>query len=164
MTFSPDARNIFDRLPEDGTKVGGITIQRDLEISKLVYMTARDELKEEGLVTVGGGRGGSLARVEGAEIPEEKTSSQAERLEHAREAKQAKSRAKKELDQKIEMVISYFDKEGVTVAREDVSFRDGQPIAAVWEKNGRKARMYAIREDLDWSKFQAEWRMTHKHA
>lgn len=138
--LSDNAQRVYDHLPEDGEKLGGIAIQRELGLSKLDYQRARDELKTEGLVISGKGRGGTLARIEG-KAPEAKKS-RAEALELAREEKQAKSRAKKELDRQIDLVIEYFAREGHTVNRSDISFSDNRPVVAVWE--GPEARMYGI--------------------
>lgn len=149
MALSDLAQRIYDRLPEDCTKAGGITLQRELEISKVEYQKGRDELKAEGLVVSGAGRGGSLGRVEGKEPEAKKTKTEA--LEIAREEKGARSRAKKEHEKQIELIIDYFAKEGYPIDRRDISFSDGRPVAAVWDADGKRASMYGIPE-AEWSR------------
>lgn len=151
MKLSDNAQKIWDRLPEDYTKVGGITLQRELELSKVEYNRARDELKEHNLVESGAGRGGSLGRREGAEI--ETGPSKVERMAMAREAKVAKSRERKERDELIDRVLRYCHDEGYPqVERKDVSFSNGLPIIAIWE--GPSAQMHTIPR-LEYDKLMA---------
>src|SRR5690242_20737917 len=110
--LSDNAQKLWDRLPEDCTKVGGITLQRELELSKLDYKRAAAELKERNLVEAGAGRGGSLGRREGAEI--ETGPSKVERMAHAREAKVAKSRERKETTALKEKIVKYCHDHGYT--------------------------------------------------
>lgn len=157
MTLSDDARNIFDALPPEG-KVGGISLQRELNISKLTYQAARDELKAAGLVEVGGGRGGSLGRMEGAQLPEEeKPVTQAQRLEYARDAKRAKSREQKQYDELRDLAYQWaaenFD--GYQVKKpSDVYLHAGQLLVAIWD--GPKAKVYAIPQ-LEVDKMKAHY-------
>lgn len=149
--LSAQAQRLFDHLPEDGTKIGGITIQRELELSKVEYQRARHELQNEGLAMAGKGRGGSLARIEGKEP--EKAPSPQERMALAREAKQANSVARKEMHGLMEKIVAYFHNEGFTqVQAKDVNFSQGRPVAAVWK--GGKAKMYGIPQ-LEYDKMRA---------
>lgn len=155
MSLSSQAKQLLDQLPQDGEKVGGITLQRELSITKVAYQKAREELKTEGLVKVGGGRGGSLARVPGAEPKEEEhTTTQAERLEYAREAKVAKSREQKELDRQIELIYGWAkDKLSYDVkTRSDCYLYNGEAMVAVWK--GHKADVIVIPQ-LEWDQLNA---------
>lgn len=150
--LSDNAQKVWDRLSEDGEKVGGITLQRELDLTKVEYMRARDELKEENLVEVGGGRGGSLARREGAEI---KTGpSKQEIMAMAREAKVAKNQDRKERNATIEKIVNYCHKAGYPqVETKDVSFSEGRPIIAIWDGPG--AQMHTI-PTLEFDKLMAQ--------
>lgn len=163
MSLSATAQRIYDHLPEDGSKVGGISLQRDLEISKLTYQKGRDELKEQGLVVSGKGRGGSLARVEGKKLEEVKAPTKEERMAHAREAKVAQSRAKRESDELMEKILVYIHESGYTqVERKDISFSDGRPVFAVWadrEDGHSYAKMYGIPQ-LEYDKLRATGGLT----
>lgn len=147
MTLSNEARTLFEQLPESGERVGGITLQRELEIGKLAYQSARDELKAAGLVQVGGGRGGSLCRVEGAALPEdEKPASQAERLGHAREAKKAKGREQRYYDE-IKEIARQWCRENLNYEiRKDseIHLSYGKILVAVWREDGHMADMIQI--------------------
>lgn len=143
MAFSDLAQKIYDHLPPNGAKVGGITIQRDLELSKVEYGKGRDELKAEGLCVSGKGRGGSLARVEGKE-PDNGKKTKGESLEIAREEKKARSRAQKELDEQVDIAYRWC-KENLDYdvkRRSDVSLSYERILVAVWD--GPKARMMEI--------------------
>lgn len=159
MTLSNEARTLFEQLPENGEKVGGITLQRELNIGKLAYQSARDELKSLNLVVVGGGRGGSLKRADGAELPEEKDTSQAVRLEHAREAKRAKSREQKYYDE-IKEVARRWCRENLNYEiRKDseIHLSYGKILVAVWRNDGsRKADMIEIPQ-LEVDKMKAHY-------
>lgn len=160
MTLSDDARNLFEALPPDG-KVGGITLQRQLDLSKLTYQSARDELKAAGLVEVGGGRGGSLGRVEDALLPEdEKPTTQADRLEFARDAKKSKSREQKYHDE-IREIARKWCKENLNgyEIRQDneVHLSYGRILVAVWRDDGSNiADMYQIPQ-LEVDKMKARY-------
>lgn len=145
MTLSDLAQRLYDALPEDGGKVGGITLQRDLKITKTEYGTARDELKQEGLCVSGKGRGGSLARIEG-KAPEEKKTN-VESLEIAREEKKARSREQKYHDEIREIAARWCREKLDYEIRQpnEVHLSYGKILVAVWRDDGsRKADMYQI--------------------
>lgn len=135
--------------------MGGITLQRELSMSKLEYQKARDELKEQGLVLSGQGRGGSLRRVEGKEPEVEHEVTKVERMAHAREAKVAMSRAKKEAAAEMDKILEFIHEEGFPlVEAKDVSFSEGRPVFAAWEDDGKSAKMYGIPQ-LEYDKLRA---------
>lgn len=156
MSLSSEAAKVFDHLPADGNKIGGITLQRELDLSKVQYQKARDELKAEGLVISGAGRGGSLGRVEGVEPEVEKKTTPEERMAHAREAKQAKSRAKREVDDLIGKIVQYCHAEGYPqVEVRDVTFYEiDKPIIMVWDAGRKNGRAHTIPQ-LDYDKLRA---------
>ncbi len=94
LTMNDIAEKIFEYLPEDGSKVSGGQIKKDLEISAKDFKAAKSFLKGKGVVEVGRGRGGTISRI-ASEIPEEKKLSKAEIMAMAREEKEAKSKAAK---------------------------------------------------------------------
>jgi hypothetical protein len=156
MSLSAEATRVFEHLPADGTKVGGITLQRELDLSKVEYQRARDELKAEGLVVPGAGRGGSL---EGAQPQEERVVSKSERMAHAREAKSANSRERKVIQDLREKVLRFVHEEGhKQVEEKHISFTGmdyEKPIIEVWK--GGMAQIYTIKP-LEWSQLRAERR------
>lgn len=155
MSLSTTAKKLFDYLPDDGTTVGGITIRKDLDLSTPEYKAAKEELREEGLVAFGRGRGGSVARVKGKEPEEAPTPT--ERMAMAREVKVAKSRAKKESDTLIEKIVAYCHEEGYPqVEARDVSFYGGSetPIIMIWDTNRKNAQAHTIPQ-LEYDKLQA---------
>ncbi|WP_131768016.1 hypothetical protein [Candidatus Protofrankia californiensis] len=64
--MSADARQVFDRLPPDGSAIGGLRLRSLVRLTNDRYRAAVDELKAAGLVRPGRGRGGTLARVDDA--------------------------------------------------------------------------------------------------
>lgn len=93
-----ESLKVLEHIKKVGKTSGG-KVQSELGISEGAYKRAKDALKGAGLVTLGRGRGGTIAAVEGATIPEEpKKATKAEVLEMAREEKQAKSRQQKEIE------------------------------------------------------------------
>lgn len=143
MTLSLAARTLFEALPEDGAKVGGITLQRTLEFDKTAYQSARDELKAADLVKVGGGRGGSLRRAAGAELPEPEKPEYTpptpnEQLEHAREAKKYKNREQKYHDE-IREIARKWCKENLNYEirqANEIHLSYGRILVAVWRDDG----------------------------
>lgn len=142
MALSDLAQRVYDALPEDGSKLGGITIQNDLGITKTEYGAARDELKQEGLCVSGKGRGGSLGRVEG-KAPEAKRT-KVESLELAREEKKARSRQQREYDELRDIATKWAkDKHDYDVIKpSDVYFYEGRLMVAIWD--GPKAKVIPI--------------------
>ena len=69
--LSKDAKNLLKLVPEDGVFIGNANLQRQSKLGKR-YWTVRSELLNEGVLTRGKGRGGSVARIgviEGALAP-----------------------------------------------------------------------------------------------
>lgn len=105
--ISDQAKRVFDLLPQDGSKISGIKVKDKLTLSALDYQKAKDELRAEGLVELGKGRGGTIGRVEGVETPEVVTKkTKEESLEIAREEKAARTKAQRELDAMKETAIA----------------------------------------------------------
>lgn len=90
------AKEIFEALPKDGSKITGGDLRAKISLSRSQYDEGKAWLKEHGLITLGRGRGGSVALIKGAELPEEpKKLSKAEVMKFAREEKEEKSRMHK---------------------------------------------------------------------
>ncbi|WP_250290929.1 hypothetical protein [Frankia sp. CiP1_Cm_nod1] len=64
--MSADAHQIFDRLPPDGSAIGGLQLRGLVRLTNDRYRAAVEELKAAGLVRPGRGRGGTLARADDA--------------------------------------------------------------------------------------------------
>ncbi len=64
LKISADARQIFDWLPPDGSTIGGLRLRSLVRLGNDRYRSAVDELKAAGLVRLGRGRGGTVARVD----------------------------------------------------------------------------------------------------
>ncbi len=133
MTLSDEAKELFEYLPEDGTKVGGITAKKDLKWGTVQFQKAKDALREEGLVAFGRGRGGSIARVEGKEIPQGPTPQ--ERMAVARAAKASSTRISKLRERVIERaravaVAECPDADKIEVALYDTPLH---PLITVWK-------------------------------
>jgi hypothetical protein len=75
--LSLHATRILARLPIDGSSVGQIRLRGLVDLSNDEYRKALEELTDAGLVRLGRGRGGSLARqdcaLEATDVPEETT-------------------------------------------------------------------------------------------
>lgn len=56
------SQEIFDSLPLDGTTIGNKTLREQLEVTPEDYLTARKLLLDEGRISLGRGKGGSLRR------------------------------------------------------------------------------------------------------
>lgn len=70
---SPQADQILAALPRDGSAMGNVRLRSRLELDNETYLSAREELLAAGLVRLGRGRGGSLARREAAGSTSAKT-------------------------------------------------------------------------------------------
>lgn len=91
-----NAEKVLACLPEDGSSISGGQVLDQFDISKSEFKKGKKWLRENGMVTVGRGRGGTISRVVGAEPPPEaKKLTRAEVMEIAREEKQAISRDQK---------------------------------------------------------------------
>jgi hypothetical protein len=105
--ISTTARRVLDILPADGSTLSGGKIKDRLRINTTEFTDAKSELKEAGLVILGRGRGGSLARVEGVEVPEApQKKTKEESLEIAREEKAAISKVQRELNAMKETAVA----------------------------------------------------------
>ena len=106
--ISDNARKVFDALPIDGSKLSGGKVKDRTRLNTTEFTDAKAELKKAGLVVLGRGRGGSLARaatdVELPEAPQKKTNEEA--LEIAREEKAHLTRQQKEYQAMREHVES----------------------------------------------------------
>lgn len=138
IEVSDNARKLFKALPAEG-KVGGITIREKVGLSMGEFRIAKVELKNAGLIELGKGRGGSLGRVEGAELPPEpKKADPVKRMAHAREAKQELSRAQRERDELREAAIKWGWKNYPEADDIQAGFYDGSWYVEVWK--GRVAK------------------------
>lgn len=132
MALSEEAKKLFDYLPSDGTKVGGITIKKDLQWGTVKFTRAKDELREEGLVAFGRGRGGSVARVEGKEIPQGPTPG--ERMAMARAAKVDQRNTAKRRDELVERARKEAEKNFPNADEIEVVLHGTplRPVVTVW--------------------------------
>lgn len=136
------ATKVFERLPKDGSKVGGITLQRELDLSKVEFKHAKQELVEAGLIGLGQGRGGSVYRT-GKEPT--KVVSHAERLEAAREIKSARSMDLKDRDEIRARVTALVKKQlGVDIEDKHISLY-GMHLTPMVEIKGQ---MHQVTEAL----------------
>lgn len=62
--LSPAAQKLFENIPLDGSFIGNTRLRQKLEVSIDSYFKLRQELEKKGLVKLGKGRGGSIARAE----------------------------------------------------------------------------------------------------
>lgn len=106
--ISPTARKLFNALPADGRTIGGGKVKDRTGINTHDFKKAKDELKKAGLIGLGRGRGGSLFRLEGAELADEAVEevADADAMAEVREAKLHKSRAQKERDAMEELILA----------------------------------------------------------
>lgn len=139
--LSDNARKLFNSLPKEGT-VGGITARKKLDLSQADFRRAKGELKLAGLIVVGGGRGGSLGRKEGAKLPEKpKKKSKAEILEGAREAKKERSKAQRALDSDKAMALAWGKRHYPDADKIKVGLYSGEWYVEVWENNQGNVKM-----------------------
>lgn len=99
-----ETEQVFDYLKGKG-KVSGGTVRSDLELSRTQWTKIKLELAELGLVELGRGRGGTIKLLTDEKPPEEKKISKAERMAHAREEKESRSKEQKNLDKKRERMF-----------------------------------------------------------
>ncbi len=103
MTISSD---VYELLPEDGSKVSGGFIREKLNLDKSDFTKAKESLKAENKIICGRGRGGTICRnvdtSSHIKLPEPiKPPTKAERMEHAREVKtykKADSKRREEIE------------------------------------------------------------------
>lgn len=146
--LSDNAKELFDELPEDGTAISGGNLKFALEISDSEFRQAKAELKEAGLVRFGRGRGGSVARLEGAEVVEIPTPTPEERMAVAREVKVAKSRERRERDE-LEARVKTFASKGLDVPEEriHVTFFGAQMTPIIEVRNGKGSSLYTVKQE-----------------
>lgn len=100
------AQRLIAALPKDGSKISGGTIKDRLGIGTIEYGQAKKELKEEGFVELGKGRGGTISLTDkGKTYTPPKVTTLEERLEVAREVKAEKSKAEQERDTMREAIV-----------------------------------------------------------
>lgn len=61
-TVSPAAETLLAALPADGSTVGGLRLRSSLDLDNETFTNAKKELREAGLIEVGPGYGGTVAR------------------------------------------------------------------------------------------------------
>jgi hypothetical protein len=142
-----NAQKLLDVLPPDGEKMSGGNAKEACGLKLSDFKAAKAYLRDNGLVTLGRGRGGSLAAIVGAERPIEAPKlTQGEKLELAREEKASISRAQKERDAVREMALEkamelYPDADGYQIVVADVNM--GKTYIAVWkDKEARVGELY----------------------
>lgn len=140
--LSKEARELLECLPDDGTAISGGNLKWDTEFDTRTFKAAKAELKEAGLVTVGRGRGGTVARIPDAPVKEALPMPPKEKMAKAREAKVAKgeerkqeSKASQEIQERRDIVTKWAAKH-YGVPNEDVTVtftghQLEQPIIAV---------------------------------
>lgn len=149
MNISTDARRVFNLLPADGRRLSGIKVKDSLTLGSIEFKKAKRELKAEGLIELGKGRGGTLGRVEGAELPEapeeERKPTIEENLAHAREEKAAKSKYQKDLDALKDHVKSVGERRFPEADEIVPKLYNQQWYCEVWNDKG--ASVYFLRAE-----------------
>ena len=146
--LNDNARKLFNAIPAEG-KLTGKQAKIKTGLSDIHFTNAKQDLKNEGLIVLGKGRGGTMIRVEGAELPPEKEKKTAEdHLEVAREVKREKSRAQKESDRIKAAVLAAGKKKFPKADKLVVGLYQDDYYVEVWKDN--KANVEFIPE-LEWS-------------
>ncbi len=146
--ISQDARKLFNAIPADG-KLTGKQAKIKTNLPDLRFTDAKKELKKAKLITLGRGRGGTMIRVEGAELPaEEEVKTPEESLEIAREVKREKSRAQKESDRIKAAVLAAGEKRYPDADKLVVGLYQNDYYVEIWKD--RKANVEFIPEH-EWS-------------
>lgn len=146
------AEKIYNHLKNVG-KVSGGNVKAALDLSDTEYKKGKNELKENGLVELGRGRGGTIQLIEGAEIPEEpKKPSKSDIMKIAREEKQATSNAQKHRDRirakALEDAEAEFPDSGeIQIQVADVD--SGKVYVTVWNETNERAVVKERYVDLD---------------
>lgn len=137
------ATTLLEGLPKDGSKVSGGTIRDRLNLSTIEYGQAKKQLKEEGLVELGRGRGGTIRLTEkgqGFEPPKKKTKE--ESLEIAREEKQARTRDQREWDALRERAEQVGWERHPDADRIEPHFYAGDWYVEVWSHQGHRGSAF----------------------
>ena len=83
---SPEAQMLLAALPADGASVGGLRLRSSLDLDNDTYTRVKRELDAAGLITLGRGRGGTVAR---AEVIPNQRSARSDRSERRLAAKES---------------------------------------------------------------------------
>ncbi len=146
--MTEDALKILELLPEDGSKITGGEILEQIEIGPQSFKNAKRELADLGLVILGRGRGGSVSKVVGAELPvEEPKMSKGEIIALAREAKASKSRESKKTAAIRQYLTTKISKEyDVEEEKVKVFYGPDSPkvVVEIWGKKGEGAKVYGL--------------------
>lgn len=132
-----NAQKILDVLPEDGSKISGGQVLDKVDLSKSEFKKGKEWLRDNGMVELGRGRGGTISRIVGAVAPPEpKKLSKAEVMKIAREERQSKSRIRKQRDRLAEKALKEAEKEfpdatEITIQVWNVDL--GMCYAYIWE-------------------------------
>jgi hypothetical protein len=133
--LSEVASKVFEALPDDGSPVSGIRLKGELEIGSAALREAKQELQEHKLITLGRGRGGTVLRVPGAEPPADTRLSKSEIMANAREAKQTKQRAERELDEIKARVVAVGKSRHPDADEIVPGLFEGRWYCEVWERH-----------------------------
>lgn len=149
--ISDNAKIIFDLLPDDGEALTGNQIKEQIEFGAESFKNAKKELKEAGCVTLGRGRGGSVKKIVGAELPKAAPKlSRSELMAAAREEKVAKSKQQKQIDETKKLVEDIVSKE-LNIETERIKVFPKFPhmtsaTVEVWDEEQKTAQIYAWKE------------------
>jgi hypothetical protein len=142
-----NALKLLDVLPEDGSKMGGAEVKKLCGLKLSDFKAAKTYLRDNGLVTLGRGRGGSVAAIMGAERPvEAPTLTKGEKIALAHEEKAELTRAQKEREVVREMAKEqanemYPDADEIQVQVVDVNM--GKTYITIWkDKKGKVGELY----------------------
>lgn len=103
-----EAKQIFDALPEDGTKVSEVQIKEITGLNLGKIKDAKKWLKQNNIIQSYRGRGGYFSLTEGASFPqEENTMTKEEKIAASREEKKIKTREIQNRRNQQEKIKSY---------------------------------------------------------
>jgi hypothetical protein len=133
--LNENARKLFNAIPVDG-KLTGKQAKIKTGLSDVHFTNAKQDLKKNGLIVLGKGRGGTMIRVEGAELPpEEEVKTPEEALEIAREVKKEKGRAQKEQDKIKAAVLAAGERKFPEADKLVIGLYQGDYYVEVWKDN-----------------------------
>ena len=66
---SAEAEKVLAALPLDGSSVGGLRLRSSLDLDNDTYTRVKRELQTAGLISLGRGRGGTVARADEVQAP-----------------------------------------------------------------------------------------------
>lgn len=146
--ISNDARTLFNAIPVEG-KISGAKAMEATGLGTPAYKAAKTELKKLKYIELGKGRGGTINRVEGVELPDApKKKSKEEILEEAREVKAEKSRAQKKLDETKASVLAAAERLHPDAEKLVLGLSDGSWYVEVWNNNAGKVHFVP---EYEWS-------------